>query len=205
MTLISTLALFLLMVALALLPSTSVALVVMRAASAGVAQGLAVAAGIVAGDLVFVVLALAGMTALAEVMGSVFLLIRYLAAAYLIWLGVGLIRAAGRRPLVRPDNPPSSWLVSFTSGLLLTLGDVKAILFYASLFPVFIDLTRITATDIGLIIGVTIVAVGGVKTGYALLADKVAARLPQLKSNRLLPVSAGSFMVGAGCYLFLRD
>ena len=69
------------------------ALVVARSSTAGFANGSAVAAGIVVGDLVFVCLAVSGMTALAEVMGSSFLVLRYLAGAYLIWFGIGLMRS----------------------------------------------------------------------------------------------------------------
>src|SRR5690554_6318689 len=87
------LALFAAMVTLALVPSTSVALVVARSSSAGFSNGSAVAAGIVVGDLVFVFLAVFGMAVLAEVMGSFFLILRYLAGAYLIWFGISLMRS----------------------------------------------------------------------------------------------------------------
>lgn len=69
----------------------------------------------------------------------------------------------------------SSLSVSFFSGLLLTLGDVKAIILYASLFPVFVNVATITAPDIAIISAATVVEVGGVKLGYAYLAGIVAS------------------------------
>jgi threonine/homoserine/homoserine lactone efflux protein len=85
--------LFFAMAALALFPSASVVLVVARSSSAGFPNGSAVAAGIVVGDLVFVFLAVLGMAVLSEVAGSFFLILRYLAGAYLIWFGISLMRS----------------------------------------------------------------------------------------------------------------
>lgn len=196
--------LFAVMATLALVPSTSVALVVARASTAGFLNGGAVAAGIVAGDLIFVLLATLGMATLAEVMGSLFLILRYLAGAYLIWFGLNLMKS---KPSLRAENPnqsASTLSASFLSGLIVTLGDVKAIFFYASLFPAFVDLATITASDIALIIALTVVAVGGVKLGYAYSAQKVASFFDGFKAERAVKVTAGGFMVGAGAYLITK-
>lgn len=93
MSLIDIVVLFAVLAALALVPSASVALVVVRSSTAGFLNGCAVAAGIVIGDLIFVLLAVIGMAALAEVMGSLFMILRYVAGAYLIWFGINLLRA----------------------------------------------------------------------------------------------------------------
>jgi len=81
------------MAILAPVPSTSVALVVARSTSAEFSNGMAVTAGIVVGDLVFVFLAVFGMVALAEVAGSFFLILRYLAGVYLFWLDARTLTA----------------------------------------------------------------------------------------------------------------
>lgn len=192
------------MMVLALIPSTSVALVVVRSSTAGFLNGAAVAAGIVAGDLVFVLLAVLGMTALAEIMGSLFLVLRYVAAVYLIWFGISLMRHQPSS-LTEPAGPSASTLTaSFLSGFILTLGDVKAIVFYASLFPAFVDLAAITPLDIVTIVAVTVVAVGGVKLGYAYSARKVVSFAQGFKGERVVKVTAGGFIVGAGVYLMAR-
>lgn len=72
MSIIESTALLGIMVTLAAMPSTSVALVVTRAATLGVKNGIAVAAGIVVGDLLFVMLVILGLSALAEALGSFF-------------------------------------------------------------------------------------------------------------------------------------
>ncbi|CUB04745.1 LysE family translocator [Marinomonas fungiae] len=204
MSLVEIIALFFVMVMLSLVPSTSVALVVARSSISGFLNGSAVAAGIVVGDLIFVVLAILGMAALAEVMGSLFLILKYMAGGYLIWFGISFLKS---RPAVREEvaGPSASSLsASFLSGLLLTLGDVKAIFFYASLFPSFVDLAAITTTDIAIIVILTIVAVGGVKLGYAYSAIRVASFAKGFKGERAVKVAAGGFMVGAGVFLIAK-
>ena len=204
MSLVEIIALFFVMVMLSLVPSTSVALVVARSSISGFLNGSAVAAGIVVGDLIFVVLAILGMAALAEVMGSLFLILKYMAGGYLIWFGISFLKS---RPAVREEvaGPSASSLsASFLSGLLLTLGDVKAIFFYASLFPSFVDLAAITTTDIARIVILTIVAVGGVKLGYAYSAIRVASFAKGFKGERAVKVAAGGFMIGAGVFLIAK-
>lgn len=198
------LVLFSAMVTLALVPSTSVALVVARSSSAGFSNGCAVVAGIVVGDLAFVFLAVFGMAALAEVMGSFFLILRYLAAAYLIWFGISLMRSKASLSLEAFGRLGFKLSASFFSGLLLTLSDVKAIFFYASLFPVFVDLTTIAAIDVAIIATVTVVAVGSVKLGYAYSAVAVASFATSLRAARAVKVAAGGFLVGAGSYLIAK-
>ncbi len=204
MNLVDIVALFVVMTVLALVPSTSVALVVARSSTAGFLNGGAVSAGIVAGDLVFVFFALLGMTALAEVMGSLFLILEYLAGAYLIWLGIGLLRSKPSPLAESSDRSKSTLFASFLSGLFLTLGDVKAIFFYASLFPAFVDMATLKTSDIAIIVVSTIVSVGGVKLGYAYSAMRVVAFTRGFKAERAVKVTAGGFMVGAGAYLMAK-
>lgn len=192
------------MAALALVPSASVALVVARSSTAGFSNGSAVAAGIVVGDLVFVFLAILGMAALAEVVGSFFLILRYLAGGYLIWFGISLMRSKASLQFEGSGGAASKLSASFLSGLLLTLGDVKAIFFYASLFPVFVDLATIGTLDIAVIAVITVVAVGGVKLGYAYFAGVVASFSANRKIEGAVKVSVGGLMVGAGTYLIAK-
>jgi threonine/homoserine/homoserine lactone efflux protein len=201
MTLFEAFTLFLVMLVLAAMPSASVALVVTRSATLGVCNGAAVAAGIVIGDLLFVSLAILGMSILAESMGAFFAVFKYLGGLYLIWLGMGLLRSRREVALQSVDSRGSTLLTSLASGLVLTLGDVKAVLFYASLFPTFIDMARLTVIDVGAIVAITIVTVGGVKLGYAFAAQRIIHRLQSQRSQRRGRLAAGGLMIGAGTYL----
>lgn len=201
MSLSDIVALFSVMLMLALIPSASVALVVARSSTAGFWNGAAVAAGIVVGDLVFVLLAVLGMSVLSEVLSGLFLVLRYVASVYLMWFGFSLLRHQRSSPTAAPGRGVSSLYVSFFSGLALTMGDVKAIVFYASLFPAFVDLATISLLDMAAIIGVTVVAVGSVKLGYAYAARNVLSFAVNVKVERAIKRIAGSLMILAGIYL----
>ncbi|GAB3369476.1 LysE family translocator [Spongiibacter taiwanensis] len=205
MTLTTLLLLTAVMAALAAVPSVSVSLVVLRAATGGFVGGAAVALGVVIGDLIFVLLALTGMAAIAELLGSLFVGVKILAAIYLIYLGLRLLHKPLMQPVTTaPRVSGSGFCGGVAAGLLVTLGDIKAILFYASLFPAVVDVGQIGAVEISLIVIVTVVAVGGVKLAYAATARHLVGRWLRSGRQRPLERAAGLGMVGAGGYLLVR-
>lgn len=205
MEIFEAISLFLIMLTLALIPSSSVALVVTRSVTHGFPNGIAVSLGIVTGDLVFILLAILGLSTIAETMGWLFLTIKYLGATYLIWLGYKLlISTSNSLPNYTESNQKGSLIASFLAGLFLTLGDIKAIFFYVSLFPLFVDLKSLQYTDVLTIMLITIVTVGGVKAFYAITANKVAALSKGYPLENKAKKLAGSFMVGIGSYLMIK-
>jgi threonine/homoserine/homoserine lactone efflux protein len=88
--------------------------------------------------------------------------------------------------------------------LFVTLGDIKAIVFYASLFPAFIDISALTLPDTALILFVTAMTVGGVKLAYAFAATKVMAISQMLGSGNKARLASSALMVGAGTYLIAK-
>lgn len=205
MNILDILALSAILLTLAAIPSTSVALVVTRSATSGLWHGTVVAFGIVLGDLIFALLAILGLTALSDLMGTLFLLIRYAAGLYLIWFGISLIRS--RNQMTQFKQPPSAvgLVASFLTGLFVTLGDVKAIFFYASLFPTFLDLSALERTEVAWLLGIIVVTVGGVKLTYAVLAKKVAAMALRFPVAKQVKVVSGSLMIGSGTYLIVKS
>ncbi len=190
------------MMVLAALPSTSVALVVVRSVRLGVAHGLWVAAGIVMADFLFAALALWGMTELAQQLGGLFALVRIAAGLWLVWFGITLIR--NRDTALKTGSiSGSSKTVSFLAGLVVTLGDIKAIVFYASLFPLFVNMHAPDVAHLVAVLLITVFSVGGVKAVYALLAQRISRRSnPRLQQP--LSIAAGGAMIGAGTWLVAR-
>jgi threonine/homoserine/homoserine lactone efflux protein len=195
-------ALFGAMTVLAALPSVSVLAVTARSASSGFLHGVFTAIGIVVGDIIFILIAIFGLVLLVETLGSAFFLVKYICGAYLIWLGARLWRSRSQK-LQRQGNSDSSLLESFMTGLLITLGDQKAVLFYMGFFPAFLDLTKLTYADIGVLILVTIFAVGGVKIGYAYAADRASVFLGD-KMVGAMQVIAACIMVMVGIFIIIR-
>ncbi len=167
------------MLVLAALPSISVLAVTSRALSGGFNHGAAVSAGVVIGDLLFILIALFGVALLMDLAGGWTVWLKYLAAAYLCWMALTLWRSpTTSSTTLSPDSTPSMSLRgSFISGLLLTLGDQKAVLFYLGFLPAFVDVTRITALDVLVIMLITVVTVGGVKLVYAALVARAGQLL----------------------------
>ncbi|HNP52635.1 MAG TPA: hypothetical protein PKJ85_12695, partial [Nitrosomonas nitrosa] len=78
--------------------------------------------------------------------------------------------------------------------MFVTLGDIKTIVFYASLFPAFIDISALTLPDIAIILFITVTTVGGVKLDYVFAATKVITMSKELGAGtELLPAGAGRF------------
>lgn len=188
------------MILLATIPSMSVLTVVARSLSSGFWHGSVTALGIVVGDIAFILLAVYGLSIIATTLSGVFMVIKGAGGVYLLILGLTLWRA--KTTALRIDRvEKSSWVSSFLSGLLLTLGDQKAILFYIGFLPAFVELSTLTQTDVGLIIITAIVAVGGVKIVYAYMADRAKGLLQNPKANKVINRVAGSAMIVTGLYL----
>lgn len=204
MDLATSIALFTSMVVLALIPGPGILAVVARTLSAGMRHGVSTTVGIVAGDFVFITFALLGLAALSSAMGEFFLLVKYAGALYLVWMGVSLIRGGSQKLDVEAVKAHSH-IASFMAGLITTLGNPKAILFYLSFFPAFLELHSLTGLDTIVIFLVTTLAVGGVMLAYAWVAHASKGRFQRIKTSSLPRYASGALMVGSGVYLAARS
>ncbi len=188
---------------LAIIPSVSVLAVTARSAAFGFTHGVLTALGIVAADILFILVAVYGLALVAELMGAQFKLVQYLGGAYLVWLGVSLWRADAKAHK-SDEIKQSSRSSSFLTGFLITLGDQKAILFYLGFFPAFIDLTRMTMADTLIIILIAIIGVGGAKLVYAYLADRARTVFKNKRAIRAINILAACVMIAVGLTLLLK-
>lgn len=100
-----------------------------------IAGGLAATAGVIAADQMLMWLAVAGVAALLTSNPRVFSLVQYAGAVYLAYLGVRMILAKpGDAPILHME--PRRF---FRQGMLITLLNPKAIVFYMAFFPLFVD------------------------------------------------------------------
>jgi threonine/homoserine/homoserine lactone efflux protein len=197
LSLSASLALFGTLLILALVPSMSVLAVTARAASAGLKQGTLMAMGIACGDMIYVLVAIFGLAGLATQQSALFIMMQVLASFYLLWLGISL----SRTPTSSIRTPSSSTSASsFLTGLLLTLGDYKAILFYLGFLPAFVNLSLLTVWDTLIILALTALAVGGAKFVYAILASRSGAWVGG-KSSATLRLLAGLILIAVSVWL----
>ena len=192
------------MFVLALSPGPGVAAVVGRALHAGVAQAMMVTLGLILGDIIYMTAAVAGWAVVAAQLGAVFALVRLAGAAYLIYLGYKTWKSANQ-PISLGARPAAS-SASFSLGLAVTLGNPKAILFYLSFMPTFMDLHAMTlagVSEIACVIAVVSLIVLG---AYATLAVRGSARLTANPVvARRLQKTTGGLLIGAGAAVALKS
>jgi threonine/homoserine/homoserine lactone efflux protein len=191
------LALFGAMLVLAIVPGPAVFSVIARAFSSGFLRGLYVTMGIILGDYVFIILALLGLSALAEAMGTTFIIIKYLSAVYLIWLGIKLLRSQNSAIEIE-GIADSSATSNILTGLFITLGNPKAILFYLGFFPVFVNVSAVSNYDIVIILGIATLALGSVNLTYSFMAAKAKNVFKSPNAPTIINRTAGVIMVSAG-------
>jgi len=125
-----------------LLPGPNSLYVMSVASRWGVAAGYRGACGIFLGDLILMILSATGVASLLQATPVRFMLMKYAGAAYLMWLGVGLLRSAPRawRGKTEPTAaPPVDASRPFRTALLISLMNPKAIFFFVSFFIQFVS------------------------------------------------------------------
>lgn len=186
-----------------LLPGPGLAVVVSRALGSGPRAGFAVITGLVMADLIFLGIAFVGLLAIATVMGPMFQVVKYVCAAYLIWRGY--------RALVEADDPAvvqaeagGALLRDIGLGLLATLGNPKAILFFGAILPTFVDMTRVGVADFlvlaGIVAGISYLVYGG----CIVLADRARRVLTATKAAKRLKQATGMLLIGSGIVVATR-
>ena len=189
-------------IALALLPGPVVTLLIANGLRHGTRAALINIAGVQTGLLIMIGIVAIGLTSLMATMGYWFNWVRLFGAAYLIWLGIKLIRfpVEGIGNEAVPPPPPRGGF--FLQGLLVLVSNPKLLIFFGAFLPQFMDMNRDHASQATLL-GVTFMAIAAVTDGaYALLAGR-ARTLFSAKRTRLVSRISGSFMIGGGIWLAL--
>jgi len=170
----------------------------------GVRGGYTALAGLLVGDQILMWLALAGVAALLKANPLVFHAVQYLGAAYLVWVGIGLLRrprAGGEEGGIRLQ--PGHY---FRQAVLINLLNPKAIIFYMAFLPLFIDPKAhqgiATFAALAGIILVVSIAYCSMLIGVGNLARRRLIQHPRI-SDALRRV-AGLFLVGFGIRLGLN-
>lgn len=123
-----------------LLPGPNSLYIMTVASRRGIAAGYRGAAGIFVGDLILMTLAATGAASAFHTHPALFEALKYAGAAYLIYLGIGLLRSARQRWREKRDNAlPADGAKPFRVALAISLMNPKAILFYVSFFIQFVS------------------------------------------------------------------
>lgn len=188
---------------LAITPGPGVFATVSKALASGFKHALPVVFGIVVGDLIFLLVAIYGLSMIAESFGWLFSLIKYIGGGYLIWLGIGLWRAQSAQ-MDMSTTEIQSGRYSFLAGLSITLGNPKVVLFYLGFLPTFLDLEMLSSFDIGIVALVVSLVLGSVMMLYALTASKARLIFKSETALDKMNKTAGSVMIGTGAVLLSK-
>lgn len=203
MTLYSILGLAAAMFLLAITPGPGVFATVSKALAAGFRHTLPVILGIVLGDLVFLLLAIYGLAAIAESFSALFTVIKYLGAAYLIWLGIKLWCSKPTTDDLE-QLAGQSGRFSFLGGLSITLSNPKVILFYMGFLPTFVDLAKLSGMEIIVVAIVVTVVLGAVMMFYAFTASRARKVFKSESAQQTMNRTAGTAMIGTGVVLMSK-
>ncbi len=119
-----------------------------RAVGGGFHAAWPLALGVVVGDLVWPVLAIFGVAVLVELYAEFLTVLRYGGAIILAYMGVQQLRKANKPLVADPRLQVRGILAGFTAGLMVIIGNPKAILFYMGVLPGFFDLKNLTGWDV---------------------------------------------------------
>ncbi len=186
----------------AALPTLSTLLVISNTMLHGVRSGTSTAVGVVLGDLFWLSLALSGLAAAYPLLARHWFLIKLIAAIGLIYLAMRL--CLHKQPPVRSEYDGAQSGRGWLAGFILTLTDLKAVLFYLAILPAFVDLANVSSAEIMMIMSVTVFSVGVSKLFYVLMTARLRATL-NLKHMKFLRWTAAFIFLLIATSLLIQN
>ena len=193
-------------IALAILvatPGPVVVATVARTLSGGMRAALPLAAGVAVGDVLWPLLAIFGLAAIAEIWGQLMQVLHYVGAGILIWMGWRLIA----RPRDALAESPDPALLrrdagrAFIAGLLVNLGNPKSIFFFMGLLPAFFRIADLTAADVAVIVAMSAGVLFLGNLAWAAAAHGARRVLGTPRMLRRVDRASGGALIGAGAYI----
>jgi threonine/homoserine/homoserine lactone efflux protein len=190
----------------AAVPGTGVLFTVSSAIGGGWRRGLFAAGGCTLGIVPHIVAAMLGLSGIMQVGATVFEVIRYLGVAYLIFMGVSMIRDRGDM-LVAADNSVGPLRLVVRRGVLLNLLNPKLTLFFFAFLPQFLVRTpRLVDPRLMALSAMFMVVTFAVFAGYAWVSAKIRERiLGAPNARRWFQRALGSLLIGFGVKLGFAD
>ncbi len=181
-----------------MIPGPTVLLVLSYALSQGRRVALASAAGVALGDLIAMTASLLGLGALVLASATLFTVLKWAGAAYLIWMGIKLLRAprsGGLDTVATADTTPRK---VFGHAAAVTALNPKSIAFFIAFVPQFVSVDAPLAPQFAILIA-TFVGLAALNALiFALLADRLRMTIKRPSVITWLTRSGGVALVGMG-------
>ncbi|MEM7211671.1 MAG: LysE family translocator [Pseudomonadota bacterium] len=180
-------------------PGPFIAAIAARSAAYGFKSGVSLATGAWVGDKIWILAAIFGLAVIAQHYADILTILRFIGAAWLIWIGVKLL--SGRSGMIKAEDGTVKrepfWQGTLT-GLMLMLGNPKAALFFMALFPGFFDVAAMTWVDAVIILAVSAPIGLGCDLSWAWAADRARRFFADGPAARRVDQAMGGVLAGAG-------
>jgi threonine/homoserine/homoserine lactone efflux protein len=181
-------------------PGPSVAALVARVLTNGLRDVLPFLAAMWLGEALWLGCAVAGLAVVARTLGVVFLAIKLIGVAYLLFLAWKMWFAPIEVSKSELPSGQSAWRM-FAAGLTVTLGNPKIMMFYLALLPTIVDLDRVGGTGWLELTAVTLLVLMTVDLAWALLAVRARRLLTSRKAVKIANRASATTMAGAAAVI----
>lgn len=200
----SSLCIFLLVLgAGAAIPGPDIVAILARALSHGFKNTLALISGILFGHALWTVAAALGLVVLVQTLGSAFVVIKFVAAIYLIYLAWNLWNSHTEATLSSADNS-NDRRSGFISGLLISLSNPKAMIFFGTVMPTVLPIANLTVLQLVLVLFLSTTTMFIVFGAWAAVASRARIALQNASSRRALNRGSALALAGAGIAIAAR-
>lgn len=194
--------------ALNLSPGPDLIFILSRTLASGRRVGLASACGVCSGALVHVAAAALGISTLLATSALAFSLVKYVGAAYLLYLGIQTLRSSAAGVAFDLEKVPrmGAWQ-AYRQGVLVDILNPKVAIFFMAFLPQFVRPEQGTVAGQILLLGVLVVLVAiVVESSLVLLAARTSSALRNNpRVGRWLDRLLGSVLIGLGVRLGLAE
>jgi len=185
---------------IALVPGPTVTVIVANSLAHGPRAGLLNVAGTQLGLGLMMLILIVGLSSVIATMGWLFDWLRWAGAAYLVWLGIQLLRSP--EAIAEPRSFPVPRGGFLLQGFLVLMANPKALLWFGAFIPQFVD-PKGNYVGQTVLLCLTAMAVALLSDGaYAVLTGRAGAFLSK-KRIRLVSRLSGGFLIGGGIWLAL--
>lgn len=197
MSLLSFISFLIAMFLLAIVPGPGVFATISRSLASGFISSLSVIAGIITGDLFFLMFAFMGISTVANIFEQFFIVVKILGCIYLIFLGIKIFIS---NPIIFQNNKNLKYQKynNYLSGLVITLSNPKVILFYCGFLPGFMDFSSLKKLEIFFVFIIVGLVLLSVLSFYSFIAYQAKLFFTSKKTISNLNKVAGIVMIATG-------
>ncbi|MBY5713809.1 LysE family translocator [Rhizobium leguminosarum] len=188
----------------AVIPGPQIVAIVAHALKSGYRRAAWATAGMVLGDVLYLATVLAGLAYIAETFSLLLIAIKWAGVAYLCWLAYRFWTSRERLNIDEGEDTGHG-KNAFISGVLVTIGNPKSILFYVSIVPTVLDLHEVTLLDGAVLVLLTALILSAAQFPFAIAGARARLSFQSPRMMRLFNRGAAIGIGGAAVSIASRN